>query len=90
MLKDGRRTSCLIPEEFVEIFLEITVFPLAMVVVGEAVMSSPSPALLPLSLLCTPPLFPYSKNTHFSVDQGVSHLIKNKATHILFLMYKAL
>lgn len=49
-----------IPEEFVEMFLEITVFPLAVVVVGEAVMSSPisssPPPLLPSSLtvkICT-------------------------------------
>lgn len=71
-------------------FLEITVFPLAMVVVGEAVMSSPISCSPPPSLRCTPPLFPYSKNMHFSVDQGVSHLIKNKAPHIHILMYTGL
>lgn len=47
-----------IPEEFVEMFLEITVFPLAVVVVGEAVMSSPISSSPP------PPLFPYCKNLH--------------------------
>lgn len=45
-----------IPEEFVEMFLEITVFPLAVVVVGEAVMSSPISSSPPLLLFTPSPL----------------------------------
>lgn len=50
-------------------FLEITVFPLAMVVVvvGEAVMSNPISCSPPLPS-SPPPLFPYRKNLYCILD----------------------